>query len=155
MKSLPKDADERTVSYDMNKLNEASRSFGHGNCVAEDGKWRVKGMKSLLLSHQVIGTHWMLKREFSSEGPWGGILADEMGLGKTIETLTCIVSNLPEADDLGTYCKTTLIVAPATAIKQWESEIKKHTLYSHIGGVLHYKKSKDLPPEALTSMGIM
>ncbi|KAI0440532.1 SNF2 family N-terminal domain-containing protein [Xylaria telfairii] len=158
MKSLPKDADKRSAAADKRKLDEATRSFGYGNCVAKDGKWLIKGMKTPLHAHQVIGASWMLKREFCEDGPRGGIVADEMGMGKTLETLACIVSNRPTAEDIKEYGETTLVIAPATAIKQWEEEIKKHVDSDYIdseGAILHYKSSKEIPMRALKTMHII
>ncbi|TGJ80765.1 hypothetical protein E0Z10_g8005 [Xylaria hypoxylon] len=155
MKGLPKDIDKQIVAKDKKKLDDATRSFGLNNCVARDGKWLVKGMRTSLHAHQVIGTSWMLSRELCNDGPSGGILADEMGMGKTLQTLACIVSNPPSKDGPDKDCRTTLIIAPATAIEQWESEIEKHTDSSYIDGVLHYKQSKKLPIQALNSMSII
>ncbi|KAI0518053.1 SNF2 family N-terminal domain-containing protein [Xylaria bambusicola] len=113
-------------------------------------------MKTSLHAHQVIGTSWMLGRELGDDGPRGGILADEMGMGKTLQTLACIVSNQASKDDLDKCCPTTLVVAPATAIKQWKSEIKRHVdLKSHTQGILHYKKSKEVPLQALQNTAII
>ncbi|KAI3331733.1 SNF2 family N-terminal domain-containing protein [Xylariaceae sp. AK1471] len=112
-------------------------------------------MKTSLHAHQVIGTSWMLSREFCENGPYGGILADEMGMGKTLETLACIVSNRPGGDDLDTYSATTLIVAPATSIEQWVEEVRKHADSKYIGAVLHYKQTKELPIEAFKNIGII
>ncbi|KAI1278350.1 P-loop containing nucleoside triphosphate hydrolase protein [Xylaria sp. FL0933] len=155
MNNLPKDADKQSVAKDKRQLDEASRSFGYGNCIAKDGKWLVRGMKTPLHDHQVIGTSWMLRREFCDDGPTGGILADEMGMGKTLQTLACIVSNRASEDDLDTYSGTTLVVAPATAIEQWNSESEKHADNKHIKSVLHYKKSLKLPVQALHNMDII
>ncbi|KAI8946690.1 P-loop containing nucleoside triphosphate hydrolase protein [Xylaria longipes] len=112
-------------------------------------------MKTTLLNHQVIGTSWMLGREFCEEGPWGGILGDEMGMGKTLQALGCIVSNRPGRKDLKTHSKTTLIVAPATAIEQWKDEIQKHTDRKYIGTVFHFKQSANLELETLKTFGII
>ncbi|KAI1356101.1 SNF2 family N-terminal domain-containing protein [Xylaria sp. FL0043] len=155
MNNLPKDADKQSVAKDKRQLDEASRSFGYGKCVAKDGKWLVRGMKTPLHDHQVIGTSWMLRREFCDDGPTGGILADEMGMGKTLQTLACIVSNQASEDDLDTYSGTTLVVAPATAIEQWNSESEKHADDKYIKSVLHYKKSLKLPVQALHNMDII
>lgn len=57
----------------------ASRGFGHAKCKAVDGKWLIKGMKSPLYHHQLLGAQWMLQRELSSQPPHGGLLADGMG----------------------------------------------------------------------------
>ncbi|KAJ2983324.1 hypothetical protein NUW58_g6270 [Xylaria curta] len=155
MKSAPKDADPRAIAVDLKTIDMATRSFGYGNCVAKNGKWLITGMTTSLHGHQVIGVSWMLGREFCNEGPRGGILGDQMGLGKTMQTLATIVTNIPTEDDLETYSKTTLIVAPATAIKQWEEEIRKHTDKKYIGTILHYKQTKELELETLTTFGII
>ncbi|KAK5626093.1 hypothetical protein RRF57_001808 [Xylaria bambusicola] len=155
LRALPQNANERSVSKDKRTLQEATCSFGYNNCAARDGKWLVKGMKTTLHPHQVIGASWMLDREFGIDGPRGGILADEMGMGKTLETIACIVSNQPSDDDLKIYYPTTLVVAPATAIEQWESEIKTHVSEDYIQGILHYKESKKLPIVALKNMDII
>ena len=156
MKGLPQNADRRSVAQDRRKLVEATKSFGNGNCTAIDGKWLVKGMKSALYAHQVIGTSWMLGREFGDDGPRGGILADEMGMGKTLQTLACIVSNQPSGQDIETYDLPTLIVAPATAIDQWQNETKKHVeLESYTEGMIHYKRMKKIPIKFLRQASIM
>ncbi|KAI0550678.1 SNF2 family N-terminal domain-containing protein [Xylaria curta] len=155
MKGLPKHVDEKSIKSDKKKLEKATRSFGYGNCVARDGKWLIRGMQTTLFNHQLVGVEWMLGREFCKEGPWGGILGDEMGMGKTLQALACIVSNRPSDDDLETYSKTTLIVAPATSIEQWKEEIRKHTDKKYIGTVLHFKQSQDLELETLHTFGII
>ncbi|KAI0411311.1 SNF2 family N-terminal domain-containing protein [Xylaria grammica] len=142
MKGVPKDVNKRSIAADKKRLDEATRSFGYGNCVAEDGKWLIKGMKTPLYSHQVVGASWMLRREFSEEGPWGGILGDEMGMGKTLEALACVVSNMPTDDDRAKCSPVTLIIAPATAIQQWMEEIKKHTKEDYLDEIIHYKYSQ-------------
>ncbi|KAI0100531.1 SNF2 family N-terminal domain-containing protein [Nemania sp. FL0031] len=106
-------------------------------------------METPLYNHQVIGASWMLRREFSEDGPWGGILGDEMGMGKTLQALTCIVSNRPTEEDLKTCAALTLIVAPATSLTQWEEEIRKHATDKYIGGVFQYKKINSLEPAHL------
>ncbi|KAI1110101.1 P-loop containing nucleoside triphosphate hydrolase protein [Nemania sp. NC0429] len=141
-KGIPEHANKRSAASDNRKLDMATRSFGLGNCIAKDGQWLIKGMQTPLMNHQVIGASWMLSREFCRKGPWGGILGDEMGMGKTLQALACIVSNKPSEKDLKTYIPTTLIVAPATSLKQWEEETKKHTDEGHIGELIQYKDIK-------------
>ena len=45
-------------------------------------RWRVSGMITPLLGHQVLGVEWMIRREMSDLLPRGGLVADAMGLGK-------------------------------------------------------------------------
>ncbi|KAK4099193.1 hypothetical protein N658DRAFT_487787 [Parathielavia hyrcaniae] len=111
-------------------LREAVTSFGLKQCREFNGRWKLKGIESALFSHQIVGVSWMLRQEFSPDGPHGGILADQMGLGKT--------TGRPLS---------TLIVAPAIVIDQWEKEIKKHCDKSFIKLTHHYKASQGLNPE--------
>lgn len=48
--------------------------------------WRVPGMRTPLLEHQVLGVDWMVKHEMSDARPRGGLVADVMGLGKVYPT---------------------------------------------------------------------
>ncbi|KAI1259752.1 SNF2 family N-terminal domain-containing protein [Xylariaceae sp. FL1019] len=137
--------DKKYSVHDKRSLDLATQSFGLNKCIAKDGKWLVAGMKTLLHNHQVIGTSWMLFREFSQDGSPGGILGDEMGMGKTLQTLALIVSHMPDEEDLVSYKKSTLIVMPAAAISQWENEIKAHVKPQYINAVLHYRESMKLP----------
>ena len=47
---------------------------------------------------------------------FGGLLADEMGLGKTVQTLAFIALR---------KISSTLIVAPASVVPNWQHEIEK------------------------------
>lgn len=90
-------AGKKVAKDDRKRLKEASKSFGYAQCKAQDGKWLIKGMKSTLYHHQLLGAQWMLQRELSSQPPNGGLLADSMGLGKTVQTLACMIGNPPSA----------------------------------------------------------
>jgi hypothetical protein len=72
-------ANVKSVKSDKKALKEASRSFGYAQVKAQDGKWIIKGMKSTLYHHQLLGAQWMVQRELSSQPPHGGLLADSMG----------------------------------------------------------------------------
>ena len=83
-----------------------------------------KGFK-LRVGYQEQGVDWMLAREWewNPSGnipkiaePFGGILADEMGLGKTIQTIAVMETNL---------MPNTLLIVPASLVKQWIAEIRK------------------------------
>eukprot|EP01064_Diplonema_japonicum_P014608 TRINITY_DN2228_c2_g1_i2.p1 TRINITY_DN2228_c2_g1~~TRINITY_DN2228_c2_g1_i2.p1 ORF type:complete len:1350 (+),score=403.07 TRINITY_DN2228_c2_g1_i2:35-4084(+) len=69
-----------------------------------------------LLPHQKIGTAWMVNQEKTSVK--GGILADEMGMGKTLQTIGLLFHTK-------TPMTPTLVITPASAMGQWEEEIKR------------------------------
>lgn len=54
--------------------------------------WRVPGMRTPLLEHQVLGVDWMLKHEMSDARPRGGLVADAMGLGKVCSTTSSLTT---------------------------------------------------------------
>uniref|UniRef100_A0A1I8EXZ6 SNF2 family domain-containing protein n=1 Tax=Wuchereria bancrofti TaxID=6293 RepID=A0A1I8EXZ6_WUCBA len=92
-----------------------------------------------LMPHQKEGLTWLLWRERQSLP--GGILADDMGLGKTLSMISLIV-NVKEKrrqneevegsnkqvtkNSCLIPSRTTLIIAPASLIFQWEAEFQKH-----------------------------
>lgn len=135
----------------LHVLKHATSSFGFKVCSLEKEKsnvalnllrWQIKGFKSQLYNHQVVGVSWMLNREFSPLPPHGGILSDAMGLGKTVQILACMAHNppLPQEypEDHEYKTRATLIIAPASAINQWRSEIEVHTAFKP---VFIYKKT--------------
>ncbi|KAM7207765.1 81e4ad1c-ff53-4b31-96ff-86feb7e2e2d8 [Naviculisporaceae sp. PSN 640] len=136
---------QRHSSVDMKLLKEAVKSFGFRKLTACDGKWALKPMATTLYNHQVLGVSWMLGQEFSPNGPFGGILADDMGLGKTVQILATMAANQPTREEIRNHEHLTLIVAPASAISQWISEIKRHCNPEFIdpNRIKHYKASRD------------
>ena len=68
-----------------------------------------------LYPHQTRGSSWLQETE---KRFGGGILADEMGLGKTIQIIDMMLSN-PKRKNL--------VVAPASLVTQWQTEINKFT----------------------------
>ncbi|KAK0112612.1 hypothetical protein ONS95_014355 [Cadophora gregata] len=152
----PEDALTRgAVRSDKAKLRDASKSFGYAKCKAVDGKWLIKGMNSTLYHHQLLGAQWMVERELSSQPPHGGLLADSMGLGKTVQTLACMVGNPPGLEDIKRKVKATLIVAPATIVKQWTEEIEAHVNDKVFPKILHYKSSSTVSLSILEDIDIV
>ncbi|KAL2066010.1 hypothetical protein VTL71DRAFT_2081 [Oculimacula yallundae] len=152
----PENAVERgAVRSDKARLKDASKSFGYAKCKAVNGKWLIKGMKSTLYHHQLLGAQWMVKRELSSQAPHGGILADSMGLGKTVQTLACMVGNPPGDGDLRRGVKAQLIVGPATICSQWIDEIRVHVQEKIFPKIIYYKAASDLSVAVLEDADIV
>ena len=156
LKQTLEDASKRGDNQkgDARQLDLASRSFGLNNCKPDNpnwasAKWILKGVKSQLLNHQILGVHWMLGREFGEDH--GGINADEMGLGKTVQTLCCIAHNMPRPSEP----KATLIVAPAAAIPQWMAEIPKHLPTGPDFTFTHFRNNMDGTEVNLSRHAIM
>lgn len=84
-----------------------------------EGGFRVPGdIYSSLFDYQKTGVKWLWELHQQSVG---GILGDEMGLGKTIQ----VISFLAGIHYTGRYSKPTIVVAPATLLKQWVNEFHR------------------------------
>ncbi|KAK3944337.1 SNF2 family N-terminal domain-containing protein [Diplogelasinospora grovesii] len=151
---LKRDIDPKNqqAKDDHGLLWEATVSFGHGRCKAENGKWKLPGLTTTLYHHQLIGVRWMLGREFHPDGPNGGILADEMGLGKTVQMLACISENMPAKKAKAWQ---TLIVAPNQLTHQWLSEVRKHCEEKYLRRVYIYSASRNELPEQWEDCGVI
>jgi len=153
--NIPAGGNKSAIRDDRRKLREASKSFGYAKVRAVGGKWLVKGMKSPLYHHQLLGAQWMVTRELSAEPPHGGLLADSMGLGKTVQTLACMVGNPPTPEDLARNVKATLIVVPAAVLDQWMDEIRFHAEEKVFRKIQKYKTSAQLSLAVLQDMNIV
>ncbi|QOY35132.1 SNF2 helicase associated domain-containing protein [Anaerobacillus isosaccharinicus] len=78
-----------------------------------------ESLKLTLRDYQIHGFKWM--KQLASLG-FGGILADDMGLGKTLQSITFIVSALPEIREKK---QPVLIVCPSSLTYNWLSELMK------------------------------
>ena len=69
-----------------------------------------------LLEHQKTSLKWLWELHCQRAG---GIIGDEMGLGKTVQ----VSAFLNALERSGLY-KPTLVVCPATMLRQWRRELK-------------------------------
>ncbi|KAF5237910.1 hypothetical protein FANTH_10521 [Fusarium anthophilum] len=147
MAGMPEGNDTRHTKTQKDDLIEAVKSFGYRRVMADDGKWKLKGMKTSLHSQQLAGASWMTMREAMELHPAGGILADEMGLGKTITTLATIIGHPPEPEEKEEYCKATLIIADNghSALRTWMEQINKHASTKFADKCVIYSKSLGKP----------
>ncbi|KAJ5094761.1 DNA repair protein rhp26 [Penicillium angulare] len=95
-----------------------------------------------LFSYQKTGVQWLWELHQQSVG---GIVGDEMGLGKTIQAITYLAS----LHHSGMYTKPTIVVCPATLMKQWVTEfhnwwppLRVSILHSSGSGMLNVNKEK-------------
>ncbi|CAH6721762.1 DNA repair protein Rad5p [[Candida] jaroonii] len=109
------------------------------NTEGDDFAATPSGLSTVLLKHQRIGLSWLLKMEESSIK--GGILADDMGLGKTIQALALILANKSEDQE----CKTTLVIAPVSLLRQWKQEMQdKVDSSSQLSIGIYHGKEKNM-----------
>jgi hypothetical protein len=153
--NIPEGSSEKEAKSDRAKLKQASKSFGYAQVKAVDGKWLIKGMKSTLYHHQLLGAQWMIQRELSADAPYGGLLADGMGLGKTVQTLACMVGNPPGEQDRKRGVKATLIVVPSSVIDQWLDEIRTHAEKAVFPKIMLYRSAAKIPIEVLRDLDIV
>lgn len=78
-----------------------------------------ESLESVLRDYQKVGFRWF---KLLAKYKFGGILADDMGLGKTLQSITFILSVLP---DIRARKLPVLIVAPSSLVYNWKNELKK------------------------------
>lgn len=132
--------DIRTARGEKEHLRKATITLGPNKVKADgNGGWKLKGMKSSLLNHQLQGAAWMKDRENGDVQPLGGLLADEMGFGKTVMMIAAMTANRPSPDE----SRSTLIVCSLAIINQWETELEKHAepgVFEHV--IRHHASSR-------------
>ncbi|KAL7267198.1 hypothetical protein RUND412_010225 [Rhizina undulata] len=122
--SPPQD-DMEWISGDQ--LGKIDKSKQFRDVVEVKEMWRIPGMVTPLLDHQVLGVDWMIARELSEKVPRGGLVADAMGLGKTIQSVATMALNKPVKTRNLDDPMVTLIIAPVALLQQWKSEIESYT----------------------------
>lgn len=87
--------------------------------TVEDNDFEIPAeMESILREYQKRGFLWIKTLKYNG---FGGILADDMGLGKTIQVIAFLLSEYLEEEENSP----SLIVAPASLVFNWQSEIRK------------------------------
>lgn len=101
-------------------LEESFRQFLENIRNPSSIKFEVpKSLELILRDYQKQGFQWMKTLASYS---FGGILADDMGLGKTLQSITFILSELP---DIRKRKCPVIIVCPSSLTYNWLSEISK------------------------------
>ncbi|XP_053668446.1 transcription termination factor 2 [Anopheles marshallii] len=141
-----------------------------------------KLLKIDLMNHQRHALAWMLWRE--TQKPRGGILADDMGLGKTLSMISLVLKSAEldpdgellerESESEGEeeenqnpnggwkskgrkdyYAGGTLIVCPASLIRQWESEITNRVKRNSLSVCVHHGTQRESKPRQLAKYDIV
>jgi len=127
------------------------RQGGGGAAAAEedpdevelDGGYRLpSALWDKLFNYQQTGVKWLWELHTQRAG---GVIGDEMGLGKTIQ-MSVFLAGLHHSGKLGT----SLIVAPATVLRQWMCEMRTWyplfrviMLHDSMKNALGSRRSKD------------
>lgn len=87
--------------------------------TVEDNDFEIPAEMDLILrEYQKRGFLWIKTLKYNG---FGGILADDMGLGKTLQVIAFLLSEYLEEEGNSP----SLIVAPASLVFNWQSEIRK------------------------------
>ena len=118
LESRSDDSREHGVTITKNK---DFRALIRNMKTVEDSDFQVpESFDNILRGYQREGFLWL--KTLCSNG-FGGILADDMGLGKTLQVICFLLSEFQEADE--NENRRTLVVAPASLVFNWRSEIEK------------------------------
>ncbi|KAK2055400.1 SNF2 family domain-containing protein [Colletotrichum caudatum] len=150
--------DRDILNKQTQEFRQATKAWGARGVGAKNGKWKVRGIRTTLLNHQLLMGAWMMGRELRATPnlPRGGILADAMGLGKTLEALSCIVGNQASETQKLAGKGATLVVCPSgQMISQWMSEVKNHGEKPFTNSIIHFKAGEKMDADTLSGFNIV
>ncbi|KAH8241297.1 hypothetical protein KR032_007452, partial [Drosophila birchii] len=171
---------QKALTLDSLKdLHDSLKDCPGPDVLAED----PSGLKVDLMGHQKHALAWMSWRE--KQQPRGGILADDMGLGKTLTMISSVLAckNLQksgtgdnqdssdEEDDKGgkrksmggwnskgrkdTHKGGTLVVCPASLLRQWESEVNSKVMRNKLTVCVHHGNNRETKGKHLCTYDIV
>lgn len=136
------------------------------------------GLRVTLMNHQKHALAWMNWRE--NQKPRGGILADDMGLGKTLAMISLVLASKNSSDQEGGtkseddgsetenenegwiskgrrdyYPGGTLVVCPASLVRQWEEEVDNKVKRHKLTVCVHHGNNRDTKPKHLRTYDIV
>ncbi|XP_061400402.1 transcription termination factor 2 [Musca vetustissima] len=161
----------------LKDLHGSLESCPAENVLADD----PKGLKVTLMDHQKHALAWMFWRE--KQKPRGGILADDMGLGKTLTMISLVLASKnreeeeeddendkedSESDDdeepktgwsskgrRDYYPGGTLVVCPASLMRQWEDEAQTKVSRHRLTVCVHHGNNRDSKPKHLRTYDLV
>ena len=93
-----------------------------------------KNYQKIMRNYQVTGYRWL--RTLDAYG-FGGILADDMGLGKTLQIISVLQAAKEEKKS-----GTSLVIAPASLIYNWQEEFEKFAPGLHVQVISGTKENR-------------
>ncbi|MDR1290379.1 MAG: DEAD/DEAH box helicase, partial [Planctomycetaceae bacterium] len=104
------------------------------------------GLNATLRPYQEIGVRWL---QMLTQLGLGACLADDMGLGKTIQVITLLLLKKNSGKK-----STALLVAPASLLGNWESEVNKFTPSLKIY-IAHSSGAGTKPPQNIEDINLV
>ncbi|XP_067615114.1 transcription termination factor 2 [Eurosta solidaginis] len=157
----------------LKNIHSSLKSCPTEDVLAED----PVGLRVTLMDHQKHALAWMTWRE--NQKPRGGILADDMGLGKTLTMISLVLASKnrseqegkAESDDASEsenenqgwtskgrrdfYPGGTLVVCPASLVRQWEVEVDSKVKRHKLTVCVHHGNNRDTKPKHLRTYDIV
>ncbi|KAH8247474.1 hypothetical protein KR038_005005 [Drosophila bunnanda] len=171
---------QKALTLDSLKdLHDSLKDCPGPDVLADD----PSGLKVDLMGHQKHALAWMSWRE--KQQPRGGILADDMGLGKTLTMISSVLAcknrqengtgddhdSSDEEDEKGgkqkstggwnskgrkdTHKGGTLVVCPASLLRQWENEVDSKVKRNKLTVCVHHGNNRETKGKHLRTYDIV